>query len=163
VIAGNHKPTLRTVDESIRRRFNMVPFTVTIGVEERDPGLKDKLRQEWPGIMSWMIEGCLEWQRIGLAPPKAVTAATDAYLQAEDALAAWMDEECELDPQAYEGATSLFGSWKAWAEKAGEAAGSSKSLSQTLVNRGFTSKRARTGTIFSGIRIRPSSFHGRDK
>ena len=30
VIAGNHKPGLRTVDEAIRRRFHLVPFTVTI-------------------------------------------------------------------------------------------------------------------------------------
>ena len=30
VIAGNHKPGLRGVDEAIRRRFHLVPFTVTI-------------------------------------------------------------------------------------------------------------------------------------
>ena len=36
VIAGNHKPGLRSVDEAIRRRFNLVPFTVTIPPEERD-------------------------------------------------------------------------------------------------------------------------------
>src|SRR5262249_4902153 len=36
VIAGNHKPGLRSVDEAIRRRFNLVPFTVTIPKAERD-------------------------------------------------------------------------------------------------------------------------------
>ena len=29
-IAGNHKPGLRTVDEAIRRRMNLIPFKVTI-------------------------------------------------------------------------------------------------------------------------------------
>src|SRR5207248_7135757 len=29
IIAGNHKPSLRSVDEAIRRRFHLVPFTVT--------------------------------------------------------------------------------------------------------------------------------------
>src|SRR4029079_18211533 len=36
VIAGNHKPGLRGVDEAIRRRFHLVPFTVTIAEDQRD-------------------------------------------------------------------------------------------------------------------------------
>jgi putative DNA primase/helicase len=66
VIAGNHKPGLRSVDEAIRRRFHLLPFTVTIPPAARDPHLREKLRREWPGILAWMIEGCLEWQRTGL-------------------------------------------------------------------------------------------------
>jgi putative DNA primase/helicase len=30
VVAGNHKPGLRNVDEAIRRRLHLIPFTVTI-------------------------------------------------------------------------------------------------------------------------------------
>ena len=30
LIVGNHKPSLRSVDEAIRRRFHLVPFAVTI-------------------------------------------------------------------------------------------------------------------------------------
>ena len=58
VVAGNHKPGLRTVDEAMRRRFNLLPFTVTIPASERDAELGDKLRAEWPGILQWAIEGC---------------------------------------------------------------------------------------------------------
>ena len=29
----------------------------------------EKLKAEWPGILAWMIEGCLEWQKEGLRPP----------------------------------------------------------------------------------------------
>jgi hypothetical protein len=35
MISGNHKPGLRSVDEAIRRRFNLVPFTVTIDTSRR--------------------------------------------------------------------------------------------------------------------------------
>ena len=35
-----------------------------------------------------MIEGCLEWQRMGPEPARAVRDATAAYLEAEDAIAA---------------------------------------------------------------------------
>jgi hypothetical protein len=108
MIAGNHKPGLRTVDEAIRRRFNLIPFTVTIPPEERDPDLGEKLKAEWPAILQWMIDGCLEWQKRGLAPPEAVTTATDAYLEAQDAFSAWLDECCERDPNAWERSMTLF-------------------------------------------------------
>ena len=48
MIAGNHKPGLRSVDEAIRRRFHLIPFTVTIPPEERDLELGDKLKGECP-------------------------------------------------------------------------------------------------------------------
>jgi putative DNA primase/helicase len=50
LIAGNHKPGLRNIDEAIRRRFHLLPFTVRIPPEERDPNLFDKLKAEWPAI-----------------------------------------------------------------------------------------------------------------
>ena len=126
VIAGNHKPGLRSVDEAIRRRFNLIPFTVTIPPEERDKELGEKLKAEWPGILAWMIEGCMAWQRQGLDPPEAIRKATAAYLESEDALAAWIEECCIRNPNAWETKAALFSSWKAWADKSGELAGSSK-------------------------------------
>jgi putative DNA primase/helicase len=56
LISGNHKPSLRNVDEAIRRRFLLVPFTVQIPEKERDTELPKKLEKEWPAILRWMIE-----------------------------------------------------------------------------------------------------------
>jgi putative DNA primase/helicase len=128
VIAGNHRPGLRSVDEAIRRRFNLVPFTITIPADERDETLTDRLREEWAGILAWMIDGCVDWQERGLCPPDVVSAATVAYLEGEDALAAWIDERCERDPNAWDTISGLFSDWKAWAERAGEYVGSAASL-----------------------------------
>jgi putative DNA primase/helicase len=129
IIAGNHKPSLRTVDEAIRRRFHLVPFAVTIPPERRDPDLLAKLKAEWPGILRWMIQGCLDWQREGLNPPAAVRDATQEYLEAEDALAAWIEECAARDPQRWEGTETLFGSWSGWATRAGEHIGSQRAFS----------------------------------
>lgn len=151
VIAGNHKPGLRSVDEAIRRRFHLVPFTVTIPPAERDPNLREALKAEWPGIAAWMIEGCLEWQRIGLKPPAAVLDATAAYLEAEDAMSAWIDDCCSRDPSSWGFANELFQSWKLWAEAAGEFVGSAKRFGQNLETRGFPSQRKRDGRGYVGI------------
>jgi putative DNA primase/helicase len=136
IIAGNHKPGLRSVDEAIRRRFHLLPFTVTIPPEERDEGLADKLKEEWPGILAWAIDGCNDWLQLGLAPPPAVQAATAAYLEAEDALAAWIEDSAERDTGAFESVTGLYKSWKSWAERSGEYVGSLKKFSQRLEDRG---------------------------
>jgi len=46
LIAGNHKPSLSGVDQAMRRRLHLVPFTVTIPANEVDPHLAAKLRIE---------------------------------------------------------------------------------------------------------------------
>jgi putative DNA primase/helicase len=156
-VAGNHKPGLRSVDEAIRRRFNLIPFTVTIPPDQRDGELVEKLKAEWPGILTWMIEGCLEWQAMGLHPPKVVREATEAYLSAEDALAAWTDEKCEHDPTAWASSSELYGSWATYAVQAGELAGSQKAFSQSLESRGFRRHRMSRAQGFYGLRLRPET------
>ena len=153
VITGNHMPGLRSVDEAIRRRLHLIPFLVTIPPAERDPQLLETLKAEWPGILGWMIEGCLEWQRSGLQPPQAVRNATEAYLQAEDSIATWIDECCQLDPQAWEPTAKLYASWAAWANQAGEPGGSKKNFVQNLDARGYRPYRTHAGRGFHGLRI----------
>lgn len=153
LIVGNHRPSLRGVDEAMRRRLNLLPFTVTIPEADRDPKLFDKLREEWPAILRWMIDGCLEWQSDGLAPCKAIRDATDEYMAGEDAVALWLDERCIRDPNGFTPAADLFASWKAWAEGAGEYVGPQKRFAHALEARGFTPNRTRTARGYQGIAL----------
>jgi len=138
MIAGNHKPSLRNVDEAVRRRFNLIPFTVTIPKAERDPHLPEKLEAEWPGILAWATEGCLEWQRIGLAPPPAVVDATEEYLADEDGLGRFLDERCQTgDLLIMAEVQTLFAAWREWCAENNEFAGSTKRFSQNMEARGF--------------------------
>ena len=154
-IAGNHRPSLRSVDEAIRRRFHLIPFAVTIPPEQRDGELTEKLKAEWSGVLKWLIEGCLEWQHQGLRPPPAVIDATAAYLEAEDAIAAWIDDRCERDPSAWETSSSLFASWSSWATAAGETVGKERGFVQNLEGRGFQRERRNYGRGLLGLRIVP--------
>jgi putative DNA primase/helicase len=154
IIAGNHKPSLRTVDEAIRRRFNLVPFSVTIPPAGRDPQLEEKLRAEWPAILRWAINGCVAWQNEKLSAPAIVQDATGHYLQGEDAIGQWMDECCAKEPQATERVTNLFTSWKVWAERSEEFVGSRKTFSQKLEDRGLSRGHNSAGqATFRGIRF----------
>lgn len=154
-VVGNHRPSLRGVDEAIRRRLHLVPFTVTIPPGERDHDLPEKLKAEWPGILRWMIDGCLEWQRYGLAAPERIKLATDDYLAAEDAFSLWLEACADVGPDQWESSGTLFASWKKWAEAAGEPVGSQKRFSAVLMDRGFSPRRqGGTGLRgFDGLRV----------
>lgn len=158
LVAGNHKPSLRSVDEAIRRRLHLIPFTVTIPPDERDELLAHKLKDEWPGILAWAIEGAVEWGMTGLQPPERVREATETYLSEEDAFIAWAEECCERDPNSWEKTSDLFRSWKCWAERSGEQVGSQKAFSQTLASRDFKREKRRDGRGFYGLRIRRPEY-----
>jgi putative DNA primase/helicase len=142
LIAGNHKPRLSGIDEAMRRRLLLVPFVVQIPPAERDPNLARKLEAEWPAILRWCIDGCLEWQRVGLSPPAVVREATDIYLADQDNVGQWL-EECTHDGGkfAFTLTSVLFASWKAWCEDRNLKPGSASSLSEALADRGLIKKR----------------------
>jgi putative DNA primase/helicase len=157
-VYGNHKPGLKSVNKAIRRRLKLIPFTVTIRDEQRDPDLPEKLKAEWGGILAWMIKGCLIWQEKGLIVPKTVTDATEGYLGDEDAIARWIAACCEKDPQAETAFGDLFRSWSTWAEQMREYVGSSKNFSAELERRGFESQHGRKGAMVRGLRLMTGSF-----
>lgn len=159
LIAGNHKPSIRNVDEAMKRRLHLIPFTVTIPPERRDGKLTEKLFAERDGILAWAVEGCLAWQREGLLPPDCVVSATEEYFEAEDALGQWMDESCDLTPEAKVASSDLYANWREWAERAGEYVGSIKRFSELLVTRNFAPTRLHGGKRgFKGLAIRPKPY-----
>lgn len=153
VIAGNHKPGIRNIDEAMRRRLHLVPFEVTIPKDERDATLKDRLRTEWPGILQWMIDGAVAWSQHKLQAPERVRAATEEYLASEDSISTWMAECCQVAPGERDTSARLFASWKAWAERAGEFAMNQKRFVQVLRDRGFESYRTSATRGFVGLSV----------
>ncbi len=168
LFVGNHKPGLRNVDEAARRRFNLVPFTRKPVTPDRQ--LEEKLKAEWPGILRWMIEGCLDWRTNGLQRPEAIREATDTYFQEQDVLGEWLEEKCIVDRNNdHRQATTqeLFASWSTFAKAANEIAGTERSFSQRLEKHGFTRKN-KVPTFgdkrvrgFTGIEVRPDLLHQR--
>ncbi|MEO1018337.1 MAG: phage/plasmid primase, P4 family [Pseudomonadota bacterium] len=159
VIAGNHKPALRNVDDAARRRFHLVPFVVK--PKQVDKKLEQNLRDEWPAILRWMIDGCLDWQADeSLGMPQSVRRETEGYFEDQDIVGQWLDDCCEVDAMPIREATQtrclsekLFLSFSEFCRRAGEPEGTNKALSAELMRRGFIKKRTSKGVDFVGIRI----------
>ena len=153
--SGNHKPPLRNPDAAMRRRMNLVPLTFV--PSKPDTGLADALRAELPGILAWAINGCLDWQEIGLKPPPCVTAATDEYFAAQDSLAEWLTTECVRDPKSWTSVRTLFTDWKGWATERGEDAGTEKRFSESMQKHAIKEKKT-AGMAFIGVKLARSSM-----
>jgi putative DNA primase/helicase len=154
LLIGNHQPALRNVDDATRRRFNIVPFIQKPQAPDRD--LETKLRTEWPGILRWMIEGCLLWQRNGLVRPQVVLDATDEYFTEQDSIRQWIEERCEAGKATLSDTSSnLFKSWTAWAIANGERSGSSKWFGSALKRLGFKSCKISGARGYRGIEAKP--------
>ncbi len=155
-VAGNHKPAIRNIDEAMKRRLHLIPFTVTVPPERRDKTLQQKLLAERDGILAWAIQGCLDWQRLGrLQPPQQVLDATEEYFEAEDALGRWLDERCVREINAKTLTAELFNDWKQWADSAGEFVGSQRRFSDLLITRGVEKWRNTAGLRgFRGVSLK---------
>jgi P4 family phage/plasmid primase-like protien len=162
MIAGNHKPSLRNVDEAIRRRFLLVPFTVTIPEHERDPQLIEKLKPEWPAILRWMIDGCLQWRQYGLLIPAIVRAASEEYFGDQDIIAQWVDEWLVADPKAFTTSRDLFKCWCLWCDERKLTPGTETAFVESLKERGYEHKRKEFGRGFIGIALKANNAPSMD-
>src|ERR1019366_10536346 len=102
--------------------------------------------------------GCLQAERVGLAPPKVVADATKEYLE-EDTIPLWIEDCCTVGKMKSDGnpdwtsTTVLFASWMEWAVAHGEYVGTSKRIHQKLETLGYVPGRSSSGARgFNGIR-----------
>jgi putative DNA primase/helicase len=156
VLATNHRPEIRGTDEAIWRRIRLVPFTVTIPPAERDQTLGAQLRDELPGILAWAVAGCLDWQRDGLGSAEAVTAATTAYRGDMDLLGDFLDECCDLSPDAQCRAADLYACFTGWADRNGTPKTdrlSQQAFGRRLSERGLVQHRTKSARLWLGIQV----------
>ena len=152
--ATNHKPEIRGTDHAIWRRIRLIPFRVTFAPAEQDEALPEKLQDEAPGILAWMLEGCQLWQSEGLEPPEAVQEATQSYRSEMDVLGSFIDECTVENVNATAKASRLYNVYKDWAERTGERVETQRSFGLRMTERGVEREKQRDGWHYIGIGIR---------
>jgi len=160
-LVGNHKPAITDTTLSIWRRVKLIPFTVTISSKEMDADLPSKLEPELPGILAWAVKGCLEWQKYGLAEPKAVTNATSDYRHEQDILGDFIEDCCLLLPTAAVSKHELKTAYEAWCNSTGSQPTSQKTFRARLIERGITEGKSGGTRYWKGIAL--SDSEGRQR
>jgi putative DNA primase/helicase len=157
-IAGNHKPTVKGDDLGIWRRIRLVPWTVTVDEADVDKDLPEKLKAELSGILRWAVNGCLEWQRLGLVEPTAVTEATREYRIESDVLGEFLDRHTVFEEAARVTRQALRTRYESWCEESGHLPLGARKVAQRLRERGCSNINVREGQRvrdgWLGIRLR---------
>ena len=110
-------------------------------------------------ILTWLVQGALEYQRVGLSVPALVKEAKAAYKEDMDLLGDWLKECCLNTPGAFATNAELWASWQDFAQARGELRfiSSSRSLGHKLANR-YKSDNVRIGGAktrgFWGLRVK---------
>lgn len=177
ILQTNHKPEVKGTDYAIWRRLLLLPFEVIFGDQAdidagdarrlKDRSLPDKLSGEAEGVLAWLVRGCAEWRRLGLAETDTVRAATGEYREEQDRIGQFVAEHCEYDAQQSIEQTTLYSRYKGWAAQNGYyPMGSGKFRKQFLkAARGkVTVGRTTTGTrknvaAFQGVRVSDGGDH----
>jgi putative DNA primase/helicase len=160
-IIGNHQPVLHNVDDAAKRRFNIVPFMLKPAEVDRE--LEVKLTREAGGILKWMIDGCLDWQKHGLIRPASVKAATEAYFSDQDMLGQFLEDCCDVhlgNREIWDKSAELFAKWTEYAGKAGADAGTKTAFGLSMRKRGFEADRVKGVRAFRRVRLKPDEPSG---
>ena len=119
----NHKPHFPVDDYAFRKRVKPIHFPLSF-VDDPDPtkpnerqkiaDIGERMKPEAPGILNWLIQGCLDYQKNGLPEPDSVKAAMSEYLKDTDIIGHFIDDRCTQAPHFSAKAGPLFHAYREW-------------------------------------------------
>jgi P4 family phage/plasmid primase-like protien len=150
----NPKPRIVGTGDAIWERIHFVAWKRFFREEERDQHLQEKLDGEASGILNWLIEGCLQWQKMGLALPECMREDTQNYRHEQDVVGRFIDEECVVGEEFTAAKKLTYICFKEWAEDAGE----HYTMTQVEFNEKmlykFAEGRSKNGRFWKGFRLK---------
>jgi putative DNA primase/helicase len=153
-MATNHKPKIGGTDNAIWRRIRMIPFEVSFSENKQDRKLSEKLENELPGILAWIVEGTLKWQKEGLGSAPAILEATSVYRQEMSAIETFLEEMCVKNPTTMVKSLFLYNAYKKWCEENNERVLSARGFGIRLGESGMDKVRLSKGFHWLGIELR---------
>lgn len=147
VLCTNHKPMVTGTDVGIWRRMRLIPFTRKFwdseagetGLAElkQDKTLPASIRNEYSGILTWIIRGCLEWLHDGEGLPQPIRDSTAEYRNGQDLIGSFVSECC-VEGEFYAiKASELYDAYKAWCEVNGEWSVNQRRFGMSMGERGY--------------------------
>jgi putative DNA primase/helicase len=166
----NHKPVAAPDDYALWERVLLIPFLLSF-VEhpvkkferERSLTLPKWFETEAPGILSWIVKGCLEWQRHGLQVPSSIKAQVLSYIKEIDIVGMFVSEYLEITNRESDRipAKDLYEGFKYWCRRTGNPVYNITKFGKHLTTK-ISKQRKGTGIQYLGVRRRGVSFNPAD-
>lgn len=119
VIASNDTPALADASGALAGRMLMIEMDQTF-LGREDPGLKDRIRPELPGILQWALMGLQELVEEGrFSEPEASAAAREEVRQTSNPVYLFVEDVCTLGPHGMVPLEDLYRAYEYWCQKNG--------------------------------------------
>lgn len=134
-LATNNRPIIKGTDDAIWDRIRMIPFERKFLPEEQDVNLYEKLIAEASGILCWIVDGCLLWQKRGLhaVTPEKVMHANEEYRAEMNTVQTFIDDCCVIENKTTITSKELYQLYVEWCLSNGERSESQKMLTTRLL------------------------------
>jgi P4 family phage/plasmid primase-like protien len=128
-------------DKALWSRIKIIPFTQSFA-KNPDRSLAEKLWKERRGILAWLVEGCLKWQREGLQEPRAVKDAIKTAKLDADQIERYIEEMTVPIRGLWEEGQTHYAQYKLWTQETDNGSAiSQKQFYRALRRKGFTVRR----------------------
>jgi putative DNA primase/helicase len=142
----NFLPTVSGGDDAIWSRLKGIHFKAKIPKSEMIDGLKDKMFEaEASGILNWMLEGCLAYQKEGLKEPKSIVDYTEEWKVKDDHYRDFFGEKVEFKAETFVEAKDMWGEFVEWCRDNGIKNPSRAGLADRLGKEGAVKAKLRDG------------------
>ncbi|MYM23199.1 DNA primase [Duganella sp. FT135W] len=125
LVLGNHLPRITDHSDGFLRRWDIVPFDVSIPEEDRDPQLANFIIvNELGGVLNWALEGLLRLRKRGRFDPKIPEVMVKMLTRAKaetNSVVAWVDDASVhlAEDEEVREKSAVYGAYALWCKRNG--------------------------------------------
>lgn len=150
-ILTNYDFIVKGTDKGIWRRISKIPMYSDF-TDKEDKFLREKLLNEAPQIINWLLEGFRMYLQEGLKKPDKIKQAIEEYREDMDLVQQWINEYCECKPSYFEKANVLYDNFRAFCQRRDQR------TNQTRFGRDLGKKYKKynsgAGIVYIGLRLK---------
>ncbi len=140
-LSSNHEVNGDPEDDALWGRLQVIPFPNSrLGKEDKSLKRRMQEPETLEAVLAWLIEGAYLWYQRGergLKVPDAVKLLTTKQRDDQDSIKIWLEECCELDPNAWTENNKIRINYENWCEANGYEPKKANSFSRSLGHLGL--------------------------
>lgn len=164
----NYLPAVTDDTVFLSNRVWVITFDEHFDEDNRDTDLKEIFAdpQNQPTILSWLIQGAVDYFREGLNPPDCVRDATLAYRMMHDRIGTFIEECCIVKTDVREMRQNVYRAYRNWCNRDDNRFTpiGSTTFYEELMVRGFAVRKSNGEHHVCGLKLKEGEFeNGRIK
>lgn len=154
----NKLPTVTDTSTGFWRRLAVIPFNADFEKRQRGQridNLKELLNFELAGIFNWAMEGLTRLRsNNAFTEVKQIKEWTENYRQESNTIAAFIDDECEVNRNFNVTSSAIYSHYRDWCNSNGYKAYNVRNFKTEMERLTYFYRRTPTVRVFDGLRLK---------